>query len=271
MLLSIIFFIISLFLSGLIYFYTNIYDKWYYYFILLVLLPVLFIAVFAIYVIILFVISLFMNKKKEINKPNKFYYFIVSETIKLLLILSRTKIKVEGKELIDPNKRYLVVSNHISNFDPFLAIVSLKLKPLIGVTKKENLNIPIAGAFIHYAGFISLDRSSARSGVVMVKKAVSYIDNNQASIYICPEGTRSKTNELLPFHAGSFKIATKSMVDIIVCYIENTDKIAKNFPFRKTNTRIKVLKVIPKEEVISKNTNELSLEAYELIKNEKES
>ncbi len=271
MFLSVIFLLISLLLSSLIYYYTNIYDKWYYYFILLVLIPALFIAVFGIYVIVLFFISLFMNKKKEIKKPNKFYYFIVYQTIRMLLLLSRTKIKVEGKELIDSNKRYLVVSNHISNFDPFLTIVSLNLKPLIGVTKKENLNIPVAGPFIHYAGFISLDRSDARSGVEMVRKATSYINNNQASIYICPEGTRSKTKELLPFHPGSFKIATKSEVDIIVCNIENTDKIAKNFPFKKTITKIKVLKIIPKEEVISKNTTELSLEAYDLIKKEQES
>lgn len=271
MLLSIIFLLISIALSSVIYYFANIYDKWYYYFILLVLIPALFIAVFAIYVIILFIFSLFMNKKKEINKPNSFYYFFIEQTIKLLIFLSRTKIAVEGVEQIDPQKRYLVVSNHISNFDPFLTIVALKLKPLIGVTKKENLNIPVAGAFIHHAGFISLDRSSARSGIEMVKKATTYIDNNQASIYICPEGTRNKTEELLPFHPGSFKIATRAEADIIVCYIEDTDKIVKNFPFKKTKTRIKVLKIIPKEEVVSKNTTELSLEAYNLIKNEKES
>ncbi len=270
MILTIIFLIMSIGVSGAIYYFTHLYEQWYYFFVPILLIPLCYIAIFGIYVILLFIVSLFINKKKEKNKPNLFWYFWVKQTVFQLLFLSRTRVKVIGKELLDPKKRYLVVTNHISTFDPMLAMIKLGLYPLICVTKVENLKIPICGSFIHKAGFIALDRNDAHSGIQMVRKASSYIEKDLASIYICPEGTRSKTGELLPFHPGSFKIATKAEVDIVVCYIENTNYIAKHFPFRGTKTTLKIVKIIPKEEVLEKNTKELALEAQEYIQKEKE-
>ncbi|MDE7105725.1 MAG: 1-acyl-sn-glycerol-3-phosphate acyltransferase [Anaeroplasmataceae bacterium] len=202
--------------------------------------------------------------------PKRFWYFWIKQTITQLLLLSRTKVHVIGKEQIDPKKRYLVVTNHISNFDPIITIEKLGLHPLICVTKKENLKIPICGAFIHHAGFIPLDREDAHSGIKMLRTATSFLEKDLASIYICPEGTRSKTGQMAPFHPGSFKIAKKAEVEIIVCYVENTNLIAKHFPFRGTKTTLKIVKIISKEEVLEKNTAELAEEAQRLIEIEKE-
>ncbi|MCM1130572.1 MAG: 1-acyl-sn-glycerol-3-phosphate acyltransferase [Roseburia sp.] len=270
LILAIILLVLSIGASGAIYYFTHLYFSWYFLFVPILLIPILYVVIFGIYLIILFIISLFLNQKKEIKNPNRFYYFWVRQTILQLLFFSRTKVKVIGKELLEKNKRYLVVSNHISNFDPLLFVAKLKLQPLICVTKKENLKIPICGPFIHRAGFISLDREDAHSGVQMVRKAADFIARDLASIYICPEGTRSKTTELLPFHPGSFKIATKVGTDIAVCYVENTNLIAKNFPFRSTKTILKIAKVIPKEEVLEKRTTELAFESEKIIKKEKE-
>lgn len=268
--LTIIFLILSLGISGTIYYYAQLYENWYTFFVPILLIPLLYISIFGIYVLILFFVSLFINKKKERTRPNRFWYFWVYQTIFQLLLLSRTRVRIIGKELLDKKKRYLVVSNHISTFDPMIAIVKLGLKPLICVTKIENLNIPICGAFIQRAGFIPLDRTDAHSGVQMLRKSTSYLQADLANIYICPEGTRSKTGNLLPFHPGSFKIAIKAETDIVVCFIENTNLIAKHFPFRGTKTTLKIVKVIPKDEVLKKNTKELALEAEEYIKKEKE-
>lgn len=270
LILTIILLILSIGTAGVIYYFTHLYETWYYFFVPILLIPILYIVIFGIYLVVQLIVSLFLSKKKEIKKPNAYWYFWVKQTIFQLLLLSRTKVKVIGKELLDKNKRYLVVSNHISNFDPLLTISKLNLHPLVCVTKKENLKIPLCGPFIHHAGFISLDREDAHSGVQMVRKATDFITRDLASIYICPEGTRSKTGELLPFHPGSFKIATKAEVDIVVCYVENTNLVVKHFPFRGTKTTLKIVKVIPKEEVLAKKTTELALEAEELIKKEKE-
>lgn len=270
MILTIVFLIFSSSLSIILYYFTHLYEKWYYFFVPILTIPLFYLVLFGLYVVFLYLWSFFLNKKKEITTPKKFWYFFVEQTIFQLVLLSRTKIHFIGKEKIDAKKRYLVVTNHISNFDPIISIRKLGLKPLICVTKKENLKIPVCGAFIHHAGFIPLDRDNPHSGVQMLRTATKYLEEDLASIYICPEGTRSKTGELQEFHAGSFKISKKANVEIVVCAVKNTNLIHKNFPFKRTKTELKILKVISKEEISEKTTVELSLEAYQIIKEEME-
>lgn len=268
--LTALFLILSLAASGLLYYFTHLYEQWYFFFVPILTAPIFYLVVFAVYIILIYLVSLCLNTKKEIKKPNSFWNFFVKQTAFQLLLLTRTRVKVEGKELIDPKKKYLFVSNHISAFDPIVMMLKLGIKDLIAVSKKENLKFPLCGPFIHHAGYIFLDREDSHSAIKMLRVATEYLNQKWANIYICPEGTRSKTTELLPFHSGSFKIATRAEVDIVVCSIENTNLIAKHFPFRGTKVKLKVLSVIPKEEVLSKNTNELADIAYELIQKEKE-
>ncbi len=256
--------------SGIIYYFTHLYEQWYFFFVPILLIPILYVGIFIVYVLFLYLASLFLNTKKEVKQPKRFWNFFVQQTCFQLLLLTRTRVKVEGKEKIDPTQRYLVVSNHISMFDPIIIMQKLGLHPLIAVSKKENLKFPICGPFIHHAGFIFLDREDTHSAIDMVRKSTDYINQDLASIYICPEGTRSKTQELLPFHPGSFKIATRAEVPIIVCHIDKTHLIAKHFPFRGTKVKIKIVNIISKEDVISKKTTELADIAYEFIKKEKE-
>ena len=78
---------------------------------MVVAVPIFYLVWFLIYIIILFVWSLFINKKKEINKPNKFYYWILRQTSTQLVFLSNTKVHVSGLEKIPDNQRVLFVSN----------------------------------------------------------------------------------------------------------------------------------------------------------------
>ena len=72
------------------------------------------------------------------------------------------------------------------------------------------------------------------------------LDDNVVSMGIYPEGATNKTEEpLMPFRNGAFKIAQKAKVPIVVCVIENTEKILKNFPWQPTTVNLKVLEVLP--------------------------
>ena len=270
MILALLFLIMSICISGNILYFTNLYLYWYYILLFIFLIPVFFVLIFLVYLILVFLWSLLLRKTKERTRPHRFYYFWVRQTAILLLLYSRTRVKVIGKELLDPKKRYMVISNHISTFDPIVAMAKLGLDPLICVSKKENFNIPICGPFIHHAGFIELDRTNNRSAIRMINRACSDLEKDLASIYICPEGTRSKTGELLPFHPGSFKIATRANVSIVICHIENTHLIAKHFPFRGTKTKLEIVKVISIEEIQKLTTAELADMAYNILLKKKE-
>ena len=66
---------------------------------------------------------------------------------------------------------------------------------------------------------------------------------------------------MLPFHAGSFKIATKSGAPVVVTTVSNTNKVHNNAPLRRTNVTLRVCDVISAEEVSSMTTAELAARA----------
>lgn len=265
MILGLIFLLISILGSLGVYFGLELYSEWYYFYAIPVGIIIDYIALILVYLITLFIFSLFFNKKKDIKKPSKFLYFLIRQTVQAIIFFSRTKIHTKGLEKL-PNEPYLMVTNHVSMFDPMVAIAKVKEQKLICVTKPENEKIPICGAFIHKAGFIPVDRENNKNGLKAIIKAVKFITEYKTSIYICPEGTRSKTGEMLPFHAGSFKIATKANVDIVVASVKNADLIHKRFPFRRTHVYFEILDVIKREEYETKNTEDLAKQAFDLIK-----
>ena len=57
-------------------------------------------------------------------------------------------------------------------------------------------------------------------------------------------------------------------VPVVAVTVENTEKVAKNFPFRKTVVRLKVCCVIPGEEVLASRTDDLSAKLYEVMEKE---
>ncbi len=64
--------------------------------------------------------------------------------------------------------------------------------------------------------------------------------------------------ELLPWHAGSLKIAQKANVPIVVATIEGTERIAHNVPWRRTHVYLRIREIIPAETVKATKTNNLT-------------
>lgn len=220
----------------------------------------------VIYLLWLFIVSILIDKKKEVTKPNKFFGYFVKETMSLLLFFSRSKVHMEGVENIPRDTKYLLVANHLSNFDPITCISKFGKNDLVFVSKPENFSLPIAGGWMHRAGFMAIDRENPRNALVTINKAAEYLKNQQVSVGIFPEGTRNKTSEpLLEFKNGAFKIATKAKCPIVVAALKNTRKVQHNFPWKKTDIYVHI-EVIPAEEVSTSNTAHLSERVYEILK-----
>ena len=69
------------------------------------------------------------------------------------------------------------------------------------------MKIPVIGSVLERLCFLAIDRENARNAVTTIKRSAELIKDVGLSVGIYPEGTRSKDGNLLPFHAGSFKIA----------------------------------------------------------------
>ena len=105
--------------------------------------------------------------------------------------------------------------------------------------------MPFFGRIIRKCCFLPIDRENPRKAIPTINRAAKLLKKQEVSIGIYPEGTRSKTGKLLPFHNGVFKIAQKAEAPIVVLSITGTERIAKRTPFRTTDVYLDVLEVFP--------------------------
>ncbi|MBN2611188.1 MAG: 1-acyl-sn-glycerol-3-phosphate acyltransferase [Bacteroidales bacterium] len=132
-------------------------------------------------------------------------------------------VKVEGKNHIEKNASYIVIANHQSYFDIFLIYGWLGLD-IKWVMKKELAKIPGIGFGSKKVGHIFIDRSNTRAAMESLSEAKKKLVNG-TSVVIFPEGTRSKTNNLLPFKRGAFKLALELNLPILPVTVLNTKNI----------------------------------------------
>ena len=86
---------------------------------------------------------------------------------------------------------------------------------------------------MRYLHCLFLNRKDIKEGLKTILTAIEEVKNG-ISICIFPEGTRNKGDselELLPFHEGSFKIATKTGCPVVPMAIHNSAEIFEaHFP-----------------------------------------
>ena len=124
-----------------------------------------FLALNVLFLLLLFVISLFFPKG-EPKKESRFWRRWTVHAVRWILDMLRVRVKVEGRELL-PGEPVVLVSNHRSDFDPMAAMVAFSHRPLVYISKESNLRIPIAGAFVRRCHFLPIDRETPRGHAVI--------------------------------------------------------------------------------------------------------
>lgn len=222
-------------------------------------------GVFVLIVVAFFLFCMAHPLKKDVQKPNRFAYWMVCQIIQWLFGFFWIKSDITGVEKVPTDSRFLFVSNHTSMFDFLIVLAHLGRFHVIPILKKEAEKFPIAGKCSHYTGFIPIDRSNPKEGLRAILKAVRFLKEDYCSIYIAPEGTRNKDGKMSPFHAGSFKIAQKAQVPVVVACVTGTQNIHSNIFRRITHVRLDFLETFPKEKVAEMTTVELAEASQELI------
>ncbi|MCR5135997.1 MAG: 1-acyl-sn-glycerol-3-phosphate acyltransferase [Oscillospiraceae bacterium] len=204
-----------------------------------------------------------VSMDQPIRKQNRFCRVCVGPFSDLLLFYSRVSPVITGREKLPTDGRFLFVSNHRSASDPLTVMGRLSDYNICFISKPSNLRIPIVGRGAYSIGFLPIDRENSRNALRTILTAADYLKNNLCSMAIYPEGTRSRTGELLPFHAGSLKIAQRAQVPIVVAAVYQGEKFSP-LAFRKVF--LDILDVIPAETVCSLRTDELSGQIRDMIR-----
>ncbi len=188
-------------------------------FLVLFLVPGLLVyAVFAL-------IGCFDKKLKE-----HLCYAFVQWGFRVVLFICGCKVEVTGAENLRADTGVVYAGNHRSIFDivSFTAVAP----PIMGfLAKKQSTSIPLLEIWMNAIHCLLLDRDDIRQGMETILKGIEEVKNGYA-IFVFPEGTRNRTEEpLLPFHAATFRIATKSGVPVIPVTFRGTEDIFEpHFP-----------------------------------------
>lgn len=178
------------------------------------ILLIVFVIIFAVLMLPVFILWLFIRDKGN-HLVHRITQFMMRNAAKAYMFICGIKITAEGIENI-PDGQALYVSNHTGIFD--VAAAYACTKPLLSfIGKKEAKGIPVIGQVMAMMNGLFLDRGDLKQGLQVILKAIDNIKNG-LNVWVCPEGTREKSGapeELLPFHAGCFKIALKSDAPIV--------------------------------------------------------
>ena len=142
---------------------------------------------------------------------------------KRLLSQAQVSLRSSGAEHAREASAFVVMSNHQSLYDIPALFQTLPLR-LRMVAKAELFRIPIWAQAMRAAGFVELDRSARERAIESLERAKAALAQG-TSIWIAPEGTRSKDGSLGAFKLGGFHLAAGAGAKILPVTVHGTRAI----------------------------------------------
>lgn len=141
---------------------------------------------------------------------------------------------------------FVAVSNHESLADP--VVVGPLPWQMRWLSKASNFRIPFIGWMMTFAGEIKVRRGDAASRAASFSELREALDAGM-SVMLFPEGTRSKTADMLPFYDGAFRLALEAGVPVVPIVIRGSRAalIGGTAYFRRAYITVEVLDPISVE------------------------
>ena len=222
-------------------------------------------------VVILWALTGFLYSRTETKKvykrPTALARFLGWFTNAGILFFTFSSLKIEGKEKLPKDGRFVYVANHRSRFDPMVVMAGLAKYRIAFISKPSNFKIPCFGKILRKLCFLEIDREDPRKAMETVNDAADILNIGESSIGFYPEGTRSEDGTLGPFHRFMFRIPKKAAVPVVVAVTYNTEQVAKRFPLPGgAKITIKILGVIDKEFVSTHKPVEIGEKVEAMIR-----
>ncbi|HVN84905.1 MAG TPA: lysophospholipid acyltransferase family protein [Candidatus Binatia bacterium] len=140
-----------------------------------------------------------------------------------ILTLCGIHVDLEGAEHIDRRRSYVIISNHLSNFDIWTTVACVPAKVRF-VAKKELLRFPIFGQALALSDHIIIDRSKPEEAVEIINRQARERIGEGFCILFYAEGTRSRDGKIHEFKKGGAALALRAGLPIIPMSVSGTRK-----------------------------------------------
>ena len=199
------------------------------------------------------------DKYPELEKWQHIQYIM-----KLAVTSGNIDFVLKGTENIPQEGPFLIYGNHQGLFD-IVAIAATCDRPIGGVFKKEIKDIPFIKQISDCTKSFAMDREDVRQSMEVIVNVIKELKQGR-SYLIFPEGTRSrKGNEMLDFHAGSFKCALKAKCPVVPVALVNSYKVLDEKGTKPVHMELHYLQPIMPEEFEKMNTQQLAALTQERI------
>jgi len=164
--------------------------------------------------------------------------------LKRAIIGGNIDLQVTGVENIPQENGFMMYANHQGMFD-VLAIAATCDAPLGAVLKKELYDIPFLHQIALCTKSYAMDREDVRQSLTVIQNVTEEVKKGR-NYLIFPEGTRSRSgNEMLEFHGGSFRCATKSKCAILPVALVDSFKVLDEKGSKRVTMQLHYLTPIP--------------------------
>ena len=157
------------------------------------------------------------------NRPGGIYDWSGTDWSRDVLSAAGTPVVASGLEHIPRDQPVIYASNHSSMFDIWALFATLPGSVRF-VAKRELFRIPVLGRAMLAVGHVPIDRTARKRAFEAYDEAARMIRGG-TSVVVFPEGTRSRTGELLPFKNAPFGLAIAAQVPIVPVYVHHTFEI----------------------------------------------
>src|SRR5437588_10402246 len=154
------------------------------------------------------------------RRPGGIYDWGASDWARDIIAAAGTAVELEGRERIPPHQPVVYASNHSSMFDIW-ALAAVLPGSVRFVAKQELVKVPLVGRAMLAAGHVALDRFNRARAFEAYEPAAAVIRGGISAV-VFPEGTRSRTGELLPFKNAPFGLAIAARVPVVPVYVRDT-------------------------------------------------
>lgn len=167
--------------------------------------------------------------------------------VRLALRLAGIRVRVSGRERLEPAESYVFMPNHTSNLDPPIVLLALD-RDVRMMAKAPLFRLPLLGRALALAGFVPVVRDDRGRAVQAVETAARQVRAGQDFV-IFPEGTRSRDGDLLPLKKGPFYLAVDAGVPVVPVAIHGTAGLLPKGSRRilSGSVRVEILEPIPVE------------------------